>query len=125
MTADHSCPRKIGPKQINKNKRRTLDSVTRFLISAQVRFDQWRKTRKPLTACYLLGAVCVGRRLEVIRPLLSPITQRHGNQQRPAGFASNAIDGLRWRTCLSKLATHRCAGGFFLDRKSTRLNSSH
>src|SRR2546430_9489660 len=107
MTADHSCPRKTGPKQINKNKRRTLDIVTRFLTSAQVRFDQWRQTRKPLTACYLLGAVCVGRRLEVIRPLLSPITQWHGNQQRPAGFARDPIDGLRWRASLSQLPTQR------------------
>src|SRR5438046_1494695 len=97
MTADHSCPRKTGPKQINKNKQRTLDSVMRFLISAQVRFDQWRKTRKPLTAGYLLGAVWVGRRLEVIKRRLSPITQRHGNQQRTAGFARDPIDGLRWR----------------------------
>src|SRR6266480_5656644 len=105
MTADHSCPRKTGPKQINKNKRRTLDSVTRFLIGAQVRLDQWRKTRKPLTACCLLGAVCVGRRLEVIRPPLLPITQRYGNQKRSAGFARQAIDGLRWRTRLSQLPT--------------------
>ena len=32
-----------------------------------------------------------------------PITQRHGNQQRPAGFARYAIDSLWWWACLREL----------------------